>query len=179
MKFQGGLSLPLLALSHLTAASTRQRSCVNNQDAIIDTVLTFTQSLDDKSESLLRSATAANIIFDGTLFADIGIGALEPLVGQDSVVLLLQAFEGMSTSHHLTNFRVTVDGQSHANFTAYAQAYHYSRLEEPRENPKNIYLMGNRYAGGLVKADDEWKLDYFKIHPVWQSGNIAVMGITE
>lgn len=168
--------LSILAVAGAVAASSCNIPHETEKDAVIDTVLKFTQSLDDKSELLLRSATSPDVVFDGSLFVDIGLGQPEPLVGQETVALLLQALT-MVTSHHLGNFRVTIDGQSHANFTAYAQAYHYARLEEPRENANNIYLMGNRYQGSTVKIDDEWKLSYFKVFPVWQSGNIAVMGL--
>jgi hypothetical protein len=54
---------------------------LTNSEAIIDTVLVFIQSLDDRSKFLMHSVTTEDIIFDGILFSDIGLGASKPLVG--------------------------------------------------------------------------------------------------
>ena len=167
---------PLFSIG--TSCTTCGPSDLCGREAIIDTVLVFTQSLDDKSESLMRSVTTEDITFDGTLFSDIGLGAPEPLVGQDVVAPSLLGVLTMATSHHLSNFRIQLDADR-ANLTAYVLAHHHKQLEDPRENPRNIYVMGNRWQAGVVRDKGKWKLEWLKILPVWQSGNIAVMGLGE
>jgi hypothetical protein len=138
--------------------------------------LLFTQSLDDKSESLMRSVTTQDVVFGGTLFADIGLGAPAPLIGQDVIVESLLGLLTMPTSHHLSHFRVQVSG-SQANLTAYLLSHHYRLLEQPRENPRNKYEMANRYQAGVVREGGGWKIEWLKVIPAWQSGNLAVMGL--
>ena len=149
-----------------------------DREAIIDTVHTFYRSPDEKNESLLRSATTKDLIFDGTLFADIGLGAPDPLVGQDMIAPFLITALSMKTMHNLANMRVDfeVDG-NHAHITAYVLAYHYKELQQPRENPRNNYLMGNKFQGSIVREMGSWKLGMVKLSPFFQSGNIAVMGL--
>ncbi|KAK4033727.1 hypothetical protein C8A01DRAFT_39813 [Parachaetomium inaequale] len=162
-----------------TSGTTHSPSALTDREAIIDTLLAFTQSLDDKNETLLRTVTTTNIIFDGTLFADIGLGGREPVVGQDALVPSLLGVLTMPTSHHLSNFRVQLLDAAHAdhaNLTAYVLAHHHKLLEEPRENLRNLYVMANRYQASMVRDKGKWKLEWLKLLPVWQSGNRAVMG---
>ena len=173
--------LHLLAIATFCIASTRGATRPNDfadREAIIDTALTFYRSLDEKSESLLRSTTTKDLIFDGTLFAEIGLGAPDPLVGQNVIAPSLIAALSMTTMHNLANFRVEVEA-NHANVTAYVLAYHYKELEQPRENPWNNYLMGNKFEGRVVKEKGIWKLGMVKISPFFQSGNIVVMGLND
>ncbi|KAF2655147.1 hypothetical protein K491DRAFT_693170 [Lophiostoma macrostomum CBS 122681] len=150
---------------------------LTNHEAIIDTALLFYRSLDLKSESLMRSITTSNITFNGTLFASIGLGLSEPLVGQENVVPALIGALPMTTMHNLQNFRVEVEG-GRGNVTAYVLAYHYKQLEEPRENPRNNYLMGNRLEGSVVRGEGVWKFEFVRLEPFFQSGNIDVMGLS-
>jgi hypothetical protein len=173
----------VLALAPLfltgTSGTAHHPPALTDREAIIDTLLAFTQSLDDKNETLLRTVTTQDIVFDGTLFADIGLGGREPVVGQDAIVSSLLGVLTMPTSHHLSNFRVQqLDGghANRANLTAYVLAHHHKLLEEPRENPLNLYVMANRYQAGMVRDKGKWKLGWLKLLPVWQSGNRAVMG---
>jgi len=165
------------AITTLCIASTSGAALRNNfvdQQAIIETASALYRSLDEKSETLMRSTTTKDLIFDGSLFADIGLGAPEPLVGQDIIVPNLLAALSMTTMHNLANFRVEVDG-NRANVTCYVLAYHCKQLEEPRENPRNNYLMGNKFEGSVVREKGTWKLGKVKLSPFFQSGNIAVM----
>ncbi|KAK0733087.1 hypothetical protein B0T26DRAFT_669536 [Lasiosphaeria miniovina] len=179
MKLSHILSLIPLFLMGTPSGATRLSSGLTDREAIIDTVLAFGQSLDDKNESLMRSVTTQGIIFDGTLFADIGLGAPEPLVGQDVVASSLLGVLTMATSHHLGNFRIQPLDLNRANLTVYVLAHHHKQLEDPRQNPRNLYVMGNRWQAAVVKDKGNWKLGWLKILPVWQSGNIAVMGLEE
>lgn len=147
--------------------------------AVIDTLLAFYRSVDLKSATLMRSVTTPNLIFDGTAFASIGIGAPTPLVGQDIIVPGLLASLSMTTMHNVGNFQVNFVGKERANVTAYVLAYHYKEMEGPRENPRNNYLMGNLFAGSAVKGkgDAMWRFESVRLEPFFQSGNIAVMGL--
>src|SRR5688572_29004863 len=93
--------------------------CPTDRESSIDTALAFGQTLDEKSEAFMRSVTTKNIIFDGTLFAGIGLGGREPLVGQDVIAQSVLGVLTMPTSHHLSNFGVQLDRADHANLTAY------------------------------------------------------------
>jgi hypothetical protein len=159
--------------------------------AIVSATLLFYRALDLKNETLLRSITAPHLVFDGALFASIGVGAPEPLVGQDIIAPGLIAALDMTTMHNVGNFVVNVDGDGgdggveHANVSAYVLAYHYRRVEEPAENPRNRYLMGNEFRGGLVRSGNgtgdgkgrEWMFEWVKLFPFFQDGNKEVMGL--
>ena len=148
-----------------------------DRDAIIETIHTFYRSVDTKNQSLMRSVTTSEITLDGTLFVDLGIGMSEPIVGQDILVPALAAsLTNITTMHNVGNFSVQLHGDR-ANVSYYVQAYHYKKLEEPRENPRNVYLMGNHLFGDIVKEKGEWKFEHIKVAPFFQSGNIAVMGL--
>jgi hypothetical protein len=133
MKLSSIITLVGLYLTGTSSASTRSTNLVD-QDAVITTTLTFYRSLDEKSEALMRSVTIKNLIFDGTLFADIGLGAPTPLSGQANIIPGLFASLRMTTMHNADHL--------HANVTAYVLAYHYKQLKDPRENPRNNYLIG-------------------------------------
>jgi hypothetical protein len=192
MKMKFPQILPLLALS-LSATTQSTSLSLTDHNAIISTTLQFYRSLDLKSPSLLRSATTPNITFDGSLFVSIGLGLPEPLVGQDVVVPALVGALPMTTMHTLANFYVEVEGEEvgeeeggvragggrRANVSAYVLAYHYKQVEEPRENPRNNFLMGNRFEGRVVKGDGDgmWRLEAVRLEPFFQSGTIEVMGL--
>ncbi|KAF2635176.1 hypothetical protein P280DRAFT_473929 [Massarina eburnea CBS 473.64] len=161
-------------------------SSYTDHAAITSTVLTFYRSIDLKSASLMRSTTTPSLIFDGTAFASIGIGAPEPLVGQDIIVPgLLASFANLTTMHNVGNFNVTfIAGEKErANVTAYVLAYHYREVEMPTESPRNNYLMGNLFVGSVVQGEGnrgmDWKLERVELRPFFQSGNIEVMGLTQ
>lgn len=174
MKYYHVLTLlPLLGVANCTPIASFP---VTEREAIIDTMLAFTQSLDDKNKTLMRSVTTEDLIFDATLLADIGLGAPEPLQGHELVADSLLSILTMDTLHHLGNFRIDMNCNN-ANLTAFALAHYYRHLKDPRENPENKYEMENRYEAGVVKGKGGWKLEWLKILPIWQTGNFAVMGL--
>ncbi|KAJ4348665.1 uncharacterized protein N0V89_010043 [Didymosphaeria variabile] len=150
----------------------------STREAITDTLLTFYRSLDLKSESLLRSTTTPDLVFDGTAFASIGVGAPDPMVGQDVIAPALIASLPMTTSHNLANLRVVfhLEGAK-ANVTAYVLAYHYKLLSEPAESTSNVYLMSNFVEGLARRESGVWKLERVRLEPFFQSGNLEVMGL--
>jgi hypothetical protein len=150
---------------------------VVERDAITDTALAFYQSLDDKSESLMRSVTTQDFVFNGSLFAEVGLGPSVPIVGQDVVAPFLLAALNMTTSHHISNFRIQLHTKDQAKLTAYVLAHHYKQLGQFTDDPRNLYIMGNKIEGSAVKDKGKWKLNWVKILPFWQSGNIEVMGL--
>jgi hypothetical protein len=166
---------PLLLTS---VRSTPSQTDLADRQAIIDTLVAFSRSLDDKNRPLMRSVTTKDLVFDFTLFVDIGFGYPEPIVGQDVVEEALFSALTMPTSHYLSNFHLQRDA-NHANLTAYALATHHKQLEEPRQNPNNLYVQSNRWHAGMVRDRGEWKVEWMKVEPVWQSGNLAVMGLGE
>jgi hypothetical protein len=172
------LTLAAICLTGTSATTRPQPQQLTPREAIIDTALLFYRSLDLKSESLMRSVTTKTLSFDGSLFADIGLGLPEPIHGQDNVVPAVLAALQMTTMHNLQNFRVEIDGAK-GNFTSYVVAYHYKKLMEPRQNPVNVYMMGNLFEGNVVKEKEEWLLDAIKLTPFLQSGNIEVMGLKQ
>ncbi|KAL1602533.1 hypothetical protein SLS60_005949 [Paraconiothyrium brasiliense] len=147
------------------------------REAIIDTLLTFYRSLDLKSESLLRSTTTSDLVFDGTAFASIGVGAPEPLVGQDVIAPALIASLPMTTSHNLANLHVSFTSDGKANVTAYVLAYHYKKIAQPAESSRNVYLMSNWVEGVARREGGVWKLERVKLEPFFQSGNAEIMGL--
>lgn len=63
-----------------------------------------------------------------------------------------------------------------AVFEARALAYHHRVLGRPAEGAGNLYAMSNTYKGEAVRgADGRWRLARFRVEPVWQSGNLAVV----
>ncbi|KAM0542624.1 hypothetical protein ACHAPJ_012703 [Fusarium lateritium] len=168
----------LLALLCGTSIGSSVPPSPSVREEIVDSILALTQSFDDKNETLLRASLADDVIFDGELFADIGLAGPDPIIrGRNDVAKQLLAALSMTTTHHISNFRIQMGDNKQANFTVYALACHYKELEDPRENPKNHYIMGTRYEGGLRKEKGAWKLVRFRPRPVWQSGNINVMGL--
>ncbi|KAI9149606.1 hypothetical protein HJFPF1_11661 [Paramyrothecium foliicola] len=150
----------------------------SERGAITDAILAFYQSLDDKSESLMRSVTTKEFIFDGSQFAEIGLGPPVPIVGQDTIAPFLLAALNMTTSHHVSNFRIQVHEKKQANLTAYVLAHHYKQIEKLREDPRNQYIMGNKVEASVIKDKGKWKLNSIKLLPFWQSGNTNVMGLS-
>ncbi|KAJ4289531.1 hypothetical protein N0V90_010860 [Kalmusia sp. IMI 367209] len=179
MKLSKSLSFTTILFSATHATPNPGSSAaLTPRESIVDTLLTFYRSLDVKSESLFRSVTTSDLIFDGTAFASIGVGAPEPMVSQDIIAPALIASLNMTTSHNLVNFQVQIDDQ-YANITAYVLAYHWKLLEEPRQNPLNNYLMSNWVEGNVRRENDTWKLEKVKLKPFFQSGNIEVMGLKQ
>lgn len=87
---------------------------LTDREAVIQAVLGFTESLDLNSPSLLRENTTPDFVFDRTaLVAALGLGGSgEVDRGQEAVIKrVLVEVGGMTTSHHVSNFRVRVEGE--------------------------------------------------------------------
>ncbi|KAF1979203.1 hypothetical protein BU23DRAFT_150269 [Bimuria novae-zelandiae CBS 107.79] len=152
----------------------------SSHEAIAAPLYAFYRALDLKSAPLLLLSTTEDLVFDGTAFASIGIGAPVPLVGQDVIVPSLLSSLKMTTMHNLANVQVEEvggGGEGRANVTAYVLAYHHKELFKPSSNTGNVYLMGNLAAAGVVRKEGGWKVEKLTLIPFFQSGNKVVMGL--
>jgi hypothetical protein len=114
MKLASISGLAALFFTGIHSASTHLVDLVE-KDAVTTTILSFYRSLDEKSEALMRSVTTTDLVFDGTLFAAIGLGAPAPLVGIDIIAPgLLAAFTNITTMHNVGTFHVE-SGTDEAN----------------------------------------------------------------
>lgn len=157
------------------ASSHTFPSGLTDREAVVDALNAYTQALDEGSVDLFRACTTADMVLDLTPFNERGHD-YKPMDGQDAVVAaILEGVGRMPTSHHLTNFRVWLDGSGGARFQCYVLAHHHKVMKEPREDPDNFYNVGGRYEGEAVRQDGQWLIKSIKITPWWIVGNVEVL----
>lgn len=69
----------------------------------------------------------------------------------------------MDSSHHLSNFRVKLNGrQDEAEVYCYALAQHFRKGEGGDPKNRQYLLFGNTYSADIVKSEDEdiWRIRY-------------------
>lgn len=132
------------------------------REHVSDADLRFVQALDQNSESLLRSAL--------TLDATVDISGLSKATGLDhppqegieTIIKGVLAHVGpMDSSHHLSNFRVKLNGrQNEAEVYCYALAQHFRKGEGGEPKNREYLLFGNTYTADVVKDEDEdiWRI---------------------
>jgi hypothetical protein len=114
---------------------------------VIDTLYRFAAGLDEK---------------DADLFASV--------VGRDAIVsTFIAALEPHTTSHFVTNPRVTVDGDTAKAYTL-TQATHLTRPD----HDKRITAI-NHYEVDLERQDGRWVITRLVINNVWWTGDVSVL----
>ena len=151
---------------------------MSDREAAIDALTRFVVSLDDGDAELLTSSLTEDVIMDLTPFSKAGFD-FQPLVGRETVVPKMMAVVGtvMDTTHHISNFRVTLD-RDVAELSCYVLAQHFRKGQGPSDAFQDFYLMGNRYKGSVVRAEEGlWRIKSLTIEPAWTQGNINVIKV--
>ena len=155
------------------SAAIAPPSGLTDREAVCDALIAYAQSLDECSEALFRASTTKDMVLDLTPFNAWGHD-YKVMDSQDIVnAAILESVGKMPTSHHLSNFRVWLNGDC-ATYQCYVLAHHHGVVEQPRESPNNFYNVGGRYEGEVVKQGGKWLVKSVKITPWWIIGNVEV-----
>ena len=118
-------------------------SGLSDREAAVEAVLRFFEGLDDADASLVHSAFTPDATVDLSPISNIGTPFSE-LSGRDTIVdRLLKSVGPLDSTHHLSNFRVNVIGDS-ATLTCYALAQHFRTSQGPLPEERRYFLMGIR-----------------------------------
>jgi hypothetical protein len=150
-------------------------SRLTDREAAIDAVLRFVEGLDDADASLVNSAFTPDATIDLSPISNIGL-AFSELSGRDTIVdKLLNSVGPLDSSHHVSNFRVNIAGDS-ATLTCYALAQHFRTGQGPSPEHRSYFLMGNRYQADLVRGGDgDWRIRRLVVKCAWSEGDIGVL----
>jgi hypothetical protein len=75
------------------------------------------------------------------------------------------------TQHYMSNLTIKVNGDR-AQCVAYLQAKHY-RPDDPQG--KEPYNMGGYYTFQFTRTPDGWKVNSYKLNPMWEEGTAPPM----
>lgn len=150
-------------------------SGTTDREAIIDAINRFVEALDDNDGPVLESSITEDMNMDLTDLNKAGFD-FKPFEGRQQVVSSLMSAVGtrLDTTHHVSNFRITVDGES-ATLTCYALAQHFRKGEGPLAALQDHYLMGNRYRAALIRTGDGWRICKLVVTVSWTQGDFGVM----
>jgi ketosteroid isomerase-like protein len=137
---------------------------------VIDTLYRFAAGLDEKDAELFASVWAEDAVHDFSAGARALGMEFAPVVGRDAIVsTFIAALEPHTTSHFVTNPRVTVDGDTAKAYTL-TQATHLTRPD----HDKRITAI-NHYEVDLERQDGRWVITRLVINNVWWTGDVSVL----
>jgi hypothetical protein len=122
-------------------------NALSDREAVIDAATRFVLALDDADMDLLQSSMTEDMVMDLTPFNPAGFD-YKPMHGRDTIAIALMKVvgTGMDTTHHISNFRIDVNGDE-ASFRCYVLAQHFRKGHGMGETFTDYYLMGNKYKG--------------------------------
>lgn len=138
-----------------------------DREAAIDTVHRFVQGLDTADGELIGSTLAPDALMELRFASD-----SKDIAGRENTVATLMKQVGaLDTGHYLSNFRVSVDGDS-ARLTCYCLSQHFASDEGHSANFGDFMLMGNHYDSDLVRTGrDTWLIRRLTVTSAWSHGN--------
>ncbi|KAI0965399.1 hypothetical protein F4678DRAFT_335490 [Xylaria arbuscula] len=146
-------------------------SSLTEREAIIDTMYRAVQAFDLGDSELIKSAIDDNIVF--------ALPGRPPAEGFS--VFKAAMFDhiafNLDTTHHLTNFRVSVEsGASTAKIQCYTIAQHFRKGEGHKPGSEK-FTAGGMYFCDVVKDEGSgfWKIKDWKLNVIWTEGDHALM----
>ena len=137
---------------------------------VIDLLYRFAAGQDLRDKKLFRSAWTAQAELDFVQPAKrLGID-LPPFKGGDHITeAILGSIAPLTTTHTVTNPRVTIDGDN-ASLFALVEAQHL-----PREDHTRHLLLKNFYWCDVVREGGEWRICRMRIENAWMEGDAKVL----
>ena len=138
---------------------------------IMELIARYGAGLDARDWELWRAVFTDNTLFDLSSWS-----GQEPRRDDTDRVVRAQAriFAELEVTQHLmSNFRITVDGDS-ARVTAVMRAEHWLTVVPPNEDTKR-YTMFGYYDDRLLRVDDHWKIDEMHLNVTKTEGERWVM----
>lgn len=139
--------------------------------AIVDALYRFGAGQDLRDRALFESAFADDAVVDFTGPARrLGV-TIPEFKGREAIAdTIMAATEPLTTTHTVTNPRVTEYDGTRATLVALVEAQHL-----PRENHSRHLLLKNIYTMELSRRDDTWVIQHMRIDNAWMTGDAAVL----
>ncbi|MDP3761922.1 MAG: nuclear transport factor 2 family protein [Ramlibacter sp.] len=137
---------------------------------VVDALYRFAAGQDLGDKELFRSAWAADAELDFVQPARrLGVD-LPPFKGRDNITeSIIGSVSGLTTTHTVTNPRVTIDGDR-ATLFALVEAQHLPKTDHSRH-----LLLKNFYWCDLVREAGAWKIRRMRIENAWIRGDAQVL----
>jgi len=145
-------------------------SFITDCHGVIDALYRFAAGQDLGDKELFRSAWAAEAELDFVQPARrLGV-ELPPFRGRDRITeAILGSVAALTTTHTVTNPRVTVDGDK-ATLFALVEAQHLPEADHTRH-----LLLKNFYWCDLSREGGAWRIHRMRIENVWLTGDPEVL----
>lgn len=139
-----------------------------DREAIKEVRARFAQALDFKDWTLFESLLLEELDTD---YADFGIPA-QKMHREDLSKIFRFAFskEGLRTQHIISNFRITVTGDT-AQCISHFLGQHYIQGFEGGDE----FFLKAQYTDQLVRTEDGWKIGALTFTVFYMSGNRALI----
>lgn len=139
--------------------------------AIVDALYRFGAGQDLRDRALFESAFAEDAVVDFIGPAKrLGVTIGEFSGRQAIADIIMTATEPLTTTHTVTNPRVTAYDGTHATLIALVEAQHLPRTDHSRH-----LLLKNIYTMALTRHDAAWVIDHMRIDNAWMTGDATVL----
>lgn len=137
---------------------------------VVDALYRFAAGQDLSDKELFRSAWTQDAELNFIQPAKrLGVD-LPPFRGRDNITeSILGSVSALTTTHTVTNPRVTVDGDG-ATLFALVEAQHL-----PKADHRRHLLLKNFYWCDLAREDGTWKIRRMRIENAWMDGDATVL----
>lgn len=141
------------------------------QAGIVDALYRFAAGQDLRDRALLRSAFSDDARLDFTGPARRLGAAMPVLEGGDAITeLIFASTEGLTTTHSVTNPRVSMAADGRGSLLALVEAQHLPRGDHSRH-----LLLKNVYGVDLVRDGARWVMQHVRIDTIWFTGDPFVL----
>lgn len=139
--------------------------------AIADALYRFGAGQDLRDRKLFESAFADDAVVDFTgPAARLGV-TIPEFKGREAIAdTIMAATEPLTTTHTVTNPRVTAYDGMRATLVALVEAQHLPRGDHSRH-----LLLKNIYTMELSRRSDAWVIDHMRIDNAWMTGDATVL----
>ena len=157
-------------LAPLQASSSLEATALENKLAVTETINKFGLSIDLRDWDTFRGLFTDPVGFDYSSIGEKAGDALHP----DDVVGTASKDLGnfQATQHVITNHVIDLDGES-AHCRAHVRAVHFL----PNDQGEATFEMGGHYEAKLIQEAGQWKINEWKFHFLWSTGNEELFDI--
>jgi hypothetical protein len=150
------------------------------RDGILELTARYARAVDRKDEALLARCMAASVKATGSGEGPMGAGLAEALAdgaatvpGPQFASMLVAGLRRMGATQHLfANHEVAWRDGDHATVTFAMRALHFAVDRSIADS----YEVGGFYEHDVVRAGDEWRIEWWRLDLVWERGDLAVLG---
>lgn len=139
--------------------------------AIVDALYRFGAGQDLRDRALFESAFGDDAVVDFTGPAErLGV-TITPFAGRQAIADAIMTATGpLTTTHTVTNPRVTAYDGTRATLIALVEAQHLPRADHSRH-----LLLKNIYTMELSRRGAAWVIDRMRIDNAWMTGDATVL----